>query len=763
MTAAISTAEALVAAGCRDDAIVGLIAALDAPGAAHPAEAWLLLCRQLYASRRIAEGEAWARRGVAQHPAAYGLWNVLGVCLRSLGRGREALAALERATTLAPAETGARINRGNVLLDLGEADLARAAFTALLAAEPENPSHRVNLGRALAGLGQMDAAVALFREAAARDPQLVTAWLHQADALKSAGRIGEAEATLDEGLATHSDAPMLLEAKGILLRTTHQTAKARAFFEDLALRMPDAGWLCFALGDLVANEDRARGNALLRRAVALQPGALDPLFALVQSLERTTGPDEAAALEEAGGLARQALAAGRARPHDLLMLHNVFARLCAFDDLDRLGSFEVRGRAWAAAGLHTGLLRQLPRVRSDADRLELVEQHRIWGRAVEAIAAQAPIARPPPRRRDGVIRLGLMSSDLRRHPVTYFARPLFEHRDRSRFELYAYSYFVGPQDEVQAGIAASATAFRWWPQISPREAAQRIAEDNLDVLIELGASTAMNKLEVMAYRPAPRQASWLGYPHSAGLSTIDRLICDRLNTPTRPELMVERPLVMPQSWITLGAEFAEAIPPEPEPPQVASGYVTFGTANQPYKYTPLVLKTWARIVARVAGARFAFIRPEAAAPSFRANVAAAFAAEGVTAERLVFHAVRGAHLKYYNHVDVSLDTFPLTGGTTTVEALWMGVPVVSLEGRAFHERLSRSILTNSGLGDLSVETLADYERMAVALAQDVDHLRDLRATLRGRIRAGALGRPDLFARDFYAMITAWVDEGIPQA
>jgi predicted O-linked N-acetylglucosamine transferase (SPINDLY family) len=249
------------------------------------------------------------------------------------------------------------------------------------------------------------------------------------------------------------------------------------------------------------------------------------------------------------------------------------------------------------------------------------------------------------------------------------------------------------------------------------------------------------------------QASWLGYPHSAGLSTIDYFVCDPFSNPTKPEYLVETPLVMPKTWLALGQQFfSDRNAMEPEPPSARNGFITYGTANNPHKYTRDVLRQWARVVAATPGSKFAFIRPEGSGASFRRNIAAQFAHEGVTEDRLIFHAVRGAHLPFYNQIDVSLDPFPLTGGTTTTESLWMGVPLVSLVGEAFFERLSYSILSNAGLGDLCAQDLDAYVRLATELAADEPRRRALRAVIRDQLRASPLGQTERFAADFYELI-----------
>ena len=426
-------------------------------------------------------------------------------------------------------------------------------------------------------------------------------------------------------------------------------------------------------------------------------------------------------------------------------------------EMRRLGDFATLGRAWAASGRPSALLEQLPAVRGRADRLELLEQHRIWARSVEATAAAQPIRRPDPRPRDGRIRLGLMSADLRDHPVGYFALPLFDHRDAGRFELFCYSFFRGEADRAQSHFAQRATAFRKLPDATTREAAQIIADDRLDMLIELGGSTDMNRPEVMAYRPAPIQASWLGYPHSTGLAAIDHFICDPFTRPGDPALLAETALVMPKSWVAFSpAVFTGSPAVDPTPPRDRTGWITFGTANNPYKYNRATIGAWARAVAAVPDSRFMIVRPEAGSESFRRNLEQLFAAQGVDPARLDFRPVRGGQMALYNQIDISLDTFPLTGGTTTVEALWMGTPVVSLRGEAFYERLSHSILSNVGLADLVADDVDGFVEIAARLAADGPRRAALRATLREQVSQSPLGQAETFARDFYEMIAARV-------
>ncbi|MFI4951327.1 MAG: tetratricopeptide repeat protein, partial [Caulobacterales bacterium] len=542
------------------------------------------------------------------------------------------------------------------LLDLDQAARAEAVFAKLVRTDPRESDYQRQLGRALLKQGKAPAAMTRLRQAVALKKENLDAWLDMVGYENEQHHSEEAEALVDRALAANPDEPKLLEAKSMVIRRAGQRRRAEAFLLDLLPRFGNAGWLQGQLGAVVADYDRDRANLYLRKAVELEPQNIEHLMMLIEGLERTRSGDEGANVEEGYQLARKAMALKPTDPGYLKVLNEVMIRVCAFDDLERLGTFQSLGRGWASTGRHTALLKQFAFVRGQEDRLELVEQHRIWGRAVEARAAQAPIRRPPPRPADGRIRLGFMSSDLRRHPVAYFALPLFEHIDRERFDLYCYSFYQGEEDSLQARIAKMAAAFRWLPEASSRSIAQTIADDQLDMLIELGGSTHMNRLDVMAFRPAPRQASWLGYPHSAGLSAIDYFVCDPYSAPTDPALLIEKPLVMPHTWLALGRSvFSDSRPIAESLPQDRNGVLTFGTANNPHKYNRAVLSAWAKVVAATPGSRFMFVRPEGSSPSFRAHVQAAFAAHGVAPERIVFEAVRGAHMPFYNEIDITLD------------------------------------------------------------------------------------------------------------
>ncbi len=721
------------------------------PRATHADLAALLL-----RLRRYPEAESRLRAALSRHPRDANLHNLLGLALKNTGRIPEALAAFDTAARLDPKADAPLVNRANTHLTQLDGAQAAETLARLLRRAPKNAEYHRMMGAAQRHLAaaEPDAfkrALHHYAQARTLNPAAPRHWTEPAVMLELAARVPEALALLDSAQQANPTDASLAQAQLAALRRNGQHDAALARAEALAARLPAAAWPLAELARCLMHTDRRRANAHLQAALALEPDNPDLIMELADSLDRTRGPDEGCNIDAAWRLARRRVELGGDLTKDSQVLRNILHRACDFATAARLGSFEQLGASWTAQGHIAALHYHMAQVRTQAQRRLLVQYHRAWGRTVDAAAARTPLApsRPAVRSGPAKLRLGLMSSDLRNHPVSYFAMPLIEGYDRNRFELYCYSWSTAPVDAIQRHIAAQVDGFRHAPAIADRDAAQLIADDRLDMLFELGGTTYMNKLRVMAWRPAKLQASWLGYPHSAGPESIDHILVDPYIRPEDPALLIERPFQLARSWVVLGRlGFNDRIAIEPGLPSARAGHVTFGTMNNPYKYTPESLALWARITAAVDGAHFLFVRPEGATEAFRSNVRAIFQANGVPSDRVLFEAVRGTHMPHYNRIDVALDTFPQTGGTTTCEALWMGVPTVTLVGEAFYERLSHSNLINAGLPGLSTFSHAAYLARAVELAADTDTRQLWRHGLRAQIRRNPLGRADWFVDDF---------------
>lgn len=685
----------------------------------------------------------------ANNRKSYPVVNLMGVLLKRAGRFAKAVQVLEQARKLKPGVVSAWQNLGNVYEAMGDLEAAAKAFRGGLRVAPKSAELWRLLGSALLGLGHLDEAVESLRKAVMLDPNDMRSVSMLTTTLREVGRSSEAWALLERLAAQRPDDAEVAIALARLHNRDGKTDQARKLLSKIIADSPGHLGANMLLAVIYGDSDREAANAAYARAVEANPGSFEALNCYVDSLARSRYDSEAAHLEHAYELGLRLLDRFPSRALDAARtLRTVFMRVLDEGAMACTGTLESLLPVWLAGGRHSNVHYELGQVTTLEDRLQLVDWHRQWGRkASRKIAPVKPVKTPALATRRK-LRIGFMSSDLRQHPVTYFALPLLEGYDRDRVEVYCYSFSEKPADKVQSLIARNVTAFRHWPRSPEPQVAKGIANDGLDILFELGGSTAMNKLNVMAYRPARLGASWLGYPHSAGLEQIDLILTDPYIRPDDPRLLIERPFEMPETWVAISRMFAEIEVAE-ETPEVRKGHLTFGTANNPYKYTPKCLDAWADVLRAVPGSRFVFLRPEAGTESFVRNARAAFARRDVDPDRLEFIGIRGAHLPHYNEIDIALDTLPHVGGTTTCEALWMGVPTVSLVGPGFPERLSYSNLTNAGLEDLAVFSVVDYVAKAAELAADLSRRAALRKSARATIRANPLGQPERFTRAFY--------------
>jgi len=723
------------------------------------------LVRLLLEANDAAAAAAAAEALVNLAPKDWRFINALGVALKRQGRFADATAAFEKAAKLNRKIHSPWINLGNVHRDQKQYDRAIDAYRKALQLAPKEPDTIRLLGAALCEGGKTDEGLATLGRAIMLDARNAEAFHDRAIALYNAGRIPDAARDVERALALQPESLVYLRLRGAVERRLGRLQDSRNTYEQVLQQRPDdvrtlqlyASLCSLSLGD------HKTANQALRRALSLRPGDVRMAAQLCRVLMESRYDDEGKFIDEAHAIAAPLVDAATPPVECADDLQGAFLRTADFARGERLGPKDRLYDYWIKSDNIGALHNQLGRVRTMEDRRTLVDYHRAWGRTISARIRALP-PRPPRPPAGRKIRIGLMSSDLRNHPVSYFALPIIEHYDRARFEIFCYSFYPQPPDKVQAHIAKNVSEFRLMPDLSNDDAAAKIADDHLDILVELGGTTRYNRLQLLAYRPAPVQVSWLGYPHSAGLAEIDYILVDPYLQPDDPTLLIERPFRMPESWVCLGRlGFHEELRIEPGIPEERAGHITFGTANNPYKFSEELMGLWARVMMQVPGSRFLFVRPEAGSAAFRNNVGQALERHGVSPDRLDFAPIRGAHMPHYNRIDIALDTAPHTGGTTTCESLWMGVPTVTLVGPAFFERLSYSNLSNAGLGDLCARTPDDYVDIAVRLAADRERRRDLRQGMRARIRAHPLGQTERWVRNFEAVTQQTIGVGAATA
>ncbi len=369
-------------------------------------------------------------------------------------------------------------------------------------------------------------------------------------------------------------------------------------------------------------------------------------------------------------------------------------------------------------------------------------------------------APPDPERR---LRVGFVSGDLRTHPVGRFFRTVAEALARSDgLELFAYPT-TRQADDLTQRIRA---AFDHWtpiPGLSDEEASARIHADRIDILVDLSGHTGRNRLGVFARRPAPVQVTWLGYFGTTGLSRIDYFLAGPLDVPPREECeFVERIWRLPSTRLCFSRPDAD-VEVAPLPALLAtgrSGPITFGCFNNLRKLDDRVVRLWARVLEAVEDSRLFLKTAALASEPVREAIRRRFRDAGLDPARLILEGESpyAEYLGAYARVDIALDPFPYTGGTTSIEALWMGVPVLTLAGDRLLSRQGEGMLRALGLDDWVASDEADYLEKAVGHAGLLDSLKALRAGLRPRLEASALMDAPRFARDLEAVLRGmWVD------
>jgi predicted O-linked N-acetylglucosamine transferase (SPINDLY family) len=340
-----------------------------------------------------------------------------------------------------------------------------------------------------------------------------------------------------------------------------------------------------------------------------------------------------------------------------------------------------------------------------------------------------------------------VSADFRRHSVAYFVEHVLAAHDRSRFDVWCYAT-QEKYDAVSERIRSSVDGWVDAGSLSDEELSARIAEDGIDLLVDLSGHTAGNRLPVFARRPARVQATWLGYPTTTGLRAIDFRVSDWAVDPQGYDrFSSERVLRMPASYFCYGAPRES---PDPGlPPALATGMVTFGSFNNLAKLSGATMRLWARVLEAVPGSRLLVKSKALVDEHTRDDLRERFERLGVSAERLEFRGwmeETSAHLAVYNEVDIALDSFPYNGATTTCEALWMGVPVLTLAGESHAARAGSSILRAAGREEWVASRTGEFIDKAATLAGDPVLLSRHRAGLRAQLRASELMNVEQFDR-----------------
>lgn len=601
----------------------------------------------------------------------------------------------------------------------GDLPAAERICRQILLQRPNDAALLHLLGRITHKSGNPDIAAALIRKAVSLEPHHARYHRGLGVALLERGKILEATRSFERALELAPDYLNAMVGLGTALREQGEHERARAWFLKALMLAPDSPDLYCQVGRTF--EDRfqhSTAQTYYERARALAPGS-------GRVLNNLAGP---------------------------LLGHGRIAE--AVDLLRRAVELEPEMEL-----VHSNLLFVLHYL-PDCARDVLASEARAWAQRHAASLARetrphANVADPGRR-----LRIGYVSADFHRHPVGYFLESVLREHDKSQFEVFLYANHRGVDDLTQRLCGAADRAVSL-VGIVDRVAEEVIRRDGIDILVDLSGHTGGVRLPLFARKPAPVQATWIGYFDTTGLEAIDYIILDRFVCPPGDEsLYTERVVRLPESYLCYAPQTDNPVAPLPA---LSRGQVTFGCFNKTAKINSSVVAVWSQILRALPMARLCLKDGSFDDPGVREHFTSLFEEHGVTANRLTFlgWSPYADYLTAYGDIDIGLDPFPFNGGTTTVEALWMGVPVITLAGDHFVSRMGVTHLSAVGLPQLIAESPESYVEKAVSLAGDPRGLAEMRAGLRDRMRRSPLCDAPRFTRGLEAayrqMWQAWCE------
>ena len=347
------------------------------------------------------------------------------------------------------------------------------------------------------------------------------------------------------------------------------------------------------------------------------------------------------------------------------------------------------------------------------------------------------------------LRVGYISADFNSHSVGYFFEPLLKHHDHNIINTYCY-YNNITEDSTTKRLIDVSEHWRSIIRMNDKDIVNLIRKDKIDILIDLSGHTKGNRLTVFPHNPAPIQVTWLGYPNTTGLSSIDYRFTDEIADPIgeADKFHSEELVRLPKGFLCYQGN--ESVSTNKALPCLKRGYITFGSFNNLTKITPQVIKIWSRILQAVPNSHLLLKSKQLSDSSTKSRYLELFKEEGISEDRLELHSwmpEKDGHLRLYGHVDIGLDPFPYNGTTTTCEALWMGTPVITILGDRHVSRVGASILTHVGLEEFIATDIDEYINMAIKYANNMDSIKSIRAGLRHNMKNSDLCNADAFARD----------------
>jgi protein O-GlcNAc transferase len=689
------------------------------------AEAYFALGNALRQQGKLEEAMASYRSAIEarrDYPEAH---NNIGVLLQMQGKLDQATIAYSEAVALRPAYAEAQFNLGSVLHQNHKLDAAEAAYRRVVSLNPGIAAVHNNLGTVLKDQGRLDQALAAFDNAIRLNKDYAEAFYNRATVLQQQAKLDDALAAYGHAIELREDYADAINNAGIVLVELGRTGDAIDLYRRHLHRMPDHADACNNMGTALLAEARPdEARASFEQALTYKPDFPEAFYNLGNAC-RELG-DLAGAIAAYRNALR--LTPDYADAFSQLLYHR--AQACEWDNYE---ADQEKLVAMVRRGVRVPPFYLFSTPASASDQLLCAQQ---W---IEPI-------RPPPQAvfdhnpfaENRRIRLGYLSGDFHQHATARLIAELFERHDRDRFEVSAYSY--GPDDNspMRARLVSAFDRFIDLRTLSHREAAKLIHTEKVDILIDLKGYTHHARPTISAYRPAPVQVNYLGYPATMGTEFIDYILVDPFVVPASQQPFFSEKLVhLSGSYQVNDRRREMATPPSRQDCGLPAEGLVFCSFNNSYKITPVFFDIWMRLLRSVPGSVLWLLEPN---DLVKANLRSEAEKRGVDSRRLIFAPLVASaeHLGRHRHADLFLDTLPCNAHTTASDALWAGLPVLTCSGDTFAGRVAGSLLIAVGMPELVTGSLEEYEQTALALAHSPHRLTALRQQLEQDRDANAL-------------------------
>ena len=696
------------------------------------------------------------QQAISLEPDYANAHNNLGIAFFTQGRPDEAITHLEQALVIKPDFSIAHNYLGDIYQELGKFKESINHFKQAVSLEPDSAGMHYNLGIVLQQSKQLEEAVSPYKKALSLNPDYTDGHIRLGTTYIELGLYEEAIICLQQAASLEPEHPEIHYNLGLVYQELGPLETAISCYEKAFSLKPDYFEAHNNLGYILMAQNRMEESITqFKQVLSIKPDFADAYYNLGNVYLILNQ------LEDAFTQYQHAISI---QPDFPEAHNNIGNTLKDCGQLDQAISHYEKALALkpSYAAVHSNLLYSLS-YKHDIEPQKLFEAHKQWTQQHAQSLINAVKTHNNNTQADRCLRIGYLSPDFRTHSVAFFIEPILANHNRDKFEVFAY-YNSTVDDNMTKRIQTMVDVWHNIIYMSDEEVCKLIKDDGIDILVDLTGHSSNNRMSVFALKPAPIQITYIGYSTTTGLPTMDYRITDNWTDPpgTTEHYHTEELLRLPQVFLCYQPPLE--YPEIEDLPAKKSGYITFGSFNNATKINLEVVSVWARCMQSVPESRLILKAKQFNDIKTRQNFLSMFEQYDISHERIEFISwitSLSEHLDIYNRMDIALDTFPYNGTTTTCEALWMGVPVITFSGKIHQARVGGSILTNIGLPQFITDTHDEFVEKTVELALDTVTLSAIRNELRNKMKLAPLTNARQFTQaledEYHQMWKRWCD------